>query len=423
MIVKNLTRSSSASIGQLFKYVFNPEKSKDHFVVQKDWSVNFNKNDYFWSAMRCGVRLSEQDLQYLHAEHVDAQIMLEYKRYGNGMTLGEYMIGKQVATQVTIKHGVTSKSIQGMVKEFQEAEEGRSRKSSRDVAVHHTVLAFDHLDAGKVSDTILLDLTRKYMELRGEALYAGTIHRDKHPHVHLIMSATFATRSTSISKQKLQEIKILLQNYQKEKYPALTSLPKHTIQGEKIKKIDRRQTDKISIQQCIETHTRNALSTKHFLELMQKDGYEAYYRNGRLTGITNEDGMKFRFSRFEIDLEALSRKDIRQQKEQLTLKELSEIRNGKNVNKEKHHKHIDSSSDSLSANDKQITRLKEFENTRSEKDSNKLTEKIDDIPSHSEERNDTIKEKTEAEDKGQSDQEVKDTEKDIQNDRQEYPER
>jgi len=336
LIVKNLTRTSPASIGQLFRYVFNEAKQNPsgEKAAAKGWSVPFNDNEYFWSALRSGVRLSDEDLHHLHSDMVDTRLLTEYKKYGNDKPFSQFMQERSISKEINIRHGIKSKSLEGMTKEFQDIEESRNRKSNKDIAINHTVLAFDYLDSAKISDAILIDLTKKYMELRGlDSLYAGTIHRDKHPHVHLLQSATSVSGvSSRVSKQKFQEIKIALQEYQKQKYPELQSTPKHTLEPAKFyKNSERRLLDKPILEKCIATHVEQATSTKHFLELLQADGYSAYYRNSKLTGVTNEKGIKFRLSRFHVDMNELAKKDAKLHKEQQTMKEFAALRSGRQM--------------------------------------------------------------------------------------------
>lgn len=249
-----------------------------------------------------------------------------------------------------VKHNLRGDSIDEYIKEFQDNERQRIYTSSRQVAMHHTVLSWGDADAEKITDEMLHDLANKYIELRGENnLYLGTVHREKddvnHVHLHLAMSATRLDGiSSRIPKDVFQEIKIKLQEYQKEKYPELShSLPKHRHSNEKEvgneaeKNIKRneRALDKDVLQKCLDETYKISTSREDFLSKLQALGHEPYFRNGKFQGVKfeGEHNFKFRISRLGYDEKKLQALDIRA-KEEKDLKELTELRNQRSNVKE-----------------------------------------------------------------------------------------
>ena len=138
-----------------------------------------------------------------------------------------------------VRHNVRSSTIAGYIKEFAAVEQLRLHKRIGQVNVHHSILSFGKLDAPKLNDSILRNLAKQYIKLRGELnLYVITKHLDReHIHLHVAMSATQVNgKSSSISKARFAEIKQELDRYQQEKYPELVhSLPQHGKQKEAAK--------------------------------------------------------------------------------------------------------------------------------------------------------------------------------------------
>ena len=239
-----------------------------------------------------------------------------------------------------IRHNLRGESHKDFAKEFESNESNRIHTSSRQVAVHHTILSWADADAEKLTDNMLHDLANEYIRLRGENnIYLGNVHREKdHVHLHLMMSATRLDGiSSRIPKDVFQEIKIKLQEYQKEKYPELISLPKHLQTNEKevdkeaknIKRHDERTRDKSVLVGLVETTYAKAKSVEEFLEEIRKQGHEPYYRNGQLQGIKFEGEQKFRFTNLGFSKEKIFELDAKKEKQEKELKELTELRTPK----------------------------------------------------------------------------------------------
>ncbi len=319
---------------------FFKEKQKlgyDGIKVYDVVSTNGEKSRYF------GVGIFSKTLEKLNpipvaANHVKVEAFAEprsedfnpEKFYKKAMREPEPFI---------IKHNLRGDTIAQFNKEFRVNEAQRIHTSSRQVAIHHTILSWADADAEKVNDAMLKDLANEYIRLRGENnLYVGTVHREKdHVHLHLAMSATRLDGiSSRIPKEVFQEIKVKLQQYQKEKYPELShSLPKHRMgndkkvdkEAEKNIKTQRRSSDKEILLGLLETTYEKSQSVEQFLEEIKKHGHEPYYRNGTvLQGIKFEGNQKFRFTNLGFSKDKILELDTRKDKEENEVKELAELR-------------------------------------------------------------------------------------------------
>ncbi len=346
MIIKNLSRKSGS--GQLVRYIFKYIFRGDE-VLEKE-PVSFED-----TLLSLGIQFTAKDIRYLEAEVAEAKLMADFKEKSPDNDyqyyIQNYLLKDRpgiVAEQpkeyqsdqpFVIKHNIRSNSISGYIKEFERNESHRLYRRSDQVSIHHTILSWSNLDKGNVSDAMLKDMAQEYIRLRGENnLYVGTVHKDReHIHLHIAMSGTQLNgRSSRVSKQEFQGIKIQLQEYQKLKYPELAnSLPEHgksnrqklTRDDLKTVKRNERHTIKNDLLWCLETISPT--STEHLLSELQSKGYSPYYRAGRLTGVQHEQGIKFRFSRLPVDMDKLKELDTQRVKENEELSTIRDIRMSK----------------------------------------------------------------------------------------------
>ena len=150
------------------------------------------------------------------------------------------------------------------------------------------------------------------MELRGsEGMFVSAFHREKdHAHIHIATSPLeFKTgKAFRVSKSRLQEIKLELQQYHKEKYPALTeSFCKHGIRKDYVtdrkyyaKTKHERASLKESLEQTVSTLFQESKNMNDFLAKLKAQGLQYYERKGIATGILIDE-IKIRFTRLGID--------------------------------------------------------------------------------------------------------------------------
>ncbi len=341
MIVKCLSRKSN--VDQLIKYVL------------QDCKMNPAKQEKTLKPIHVrGVHLTETDIKYLYAEGADSAFLREFKESelnGNSKEfIAKYVadnvrtVGNEVDTfsGVLIKHNLRSRSIPGFIKAFKENEDLRKHVRSNNVKAYHHIISFSGLDKDKIDEAILKDIAQKYISLRGESsLYVGAVHRDKeHTHIHIVQSGTqYGTGlANRVSKQEFQEMKIQLQEYQKEKYPELVnSTPNHGVGNSKTKRMatekninanERNGDKKMALAAFLLSSFAKSTSKEEFLSDITKNGHEPYYRNGKLQGVKYNGEQKFRFTSLGI---RQIMDDVNQKidREKMELQEIEQLRSGR----------------------------------------------------------------------------------------------
>ena len=229
---------------------------------------------------------------------------------------------------IVIRKNVRTRTLEKNVKEFEKNEALRQYKRVDGIQAYHTVISFNAKDREHINETVLKDIARQYIAVRGkDAMYIATVHYDKdHIHIHVAESGTkFMTgKANRMTKQQFRELKIAMQTYQKEKYPELkNSLPEHDKkQGKTYTSEKTRSNQKEALQSILSNAYEKSKNTNEFLNAIKEMGHEPYYRNERLTGIKYDGEIKFRFSGLGYDKDKLEKLESREKE---TEKESQEI--------------------------------------------------------------------------------------------------
>jgi hypothetical protein len=277
-------------------------------------------------------------------------ILKNLTRRNNTKQLVDYLFKKEKdkKPEPILKHNMRNRSTKGWAKEIDKNNSLRLHKRKDNITLNHTIISFSNKDKKQINDALLKDISKKYVELRGkDNMYLASKHADKdHIHLHIVMPAVkYQTgESNRISKMEFRELKLALDAYQKEKYPELVnSLPNHgkslkSRQSEREFQLQIREGKLSQKQQILETTEAvysKSKSKDDFLSQLKSEGFELYYRGGKLFGVEDENGRHFRFSTLGFDkdkLENLDRKlDNAEDKE---LQELSDLRESANMDKE-----------------------------------------------------------------------------------------
>ena len=380
MIIKCISRKSN--VHQLIQYVLTDEKlAPVQEPSKRSWYVP-------------GVKLTKEDIKHLESEKMDAKLLAEFRAFKG--TIKEFIdhcisknciaLKQNMQSAIVIKNNIRARSVNGYIKEFEANEKFRLHDRKDSVKAYHTILSFSQLDSKHLNAKILKDIAQHYISLRAEqSLVVGGIHFDKsHIHMHIIQSGTqYCTGlSNRISKQEFQELKVAMQEYQKEKYPQLIhSMPEHgkskngkTIEkgSEKNIKRNERTSEKNILLGLLETTYAKSISANHFLEQIKAQGHEPYYRNGRLQGIKYEGERKFRLNNLGYDEKKLQALDIKREKEEKVLKEIHVLRSGRNsrINEGVQNEMLEKSRSlekaALNINDKNRDQLQELVNQNRE---------------------------------------------------------
>jgi len=194
-------------------------------------------------------------------------------------------------------------------------------KRTNGVILYHEILSLGEGDREKVTEEILTDLGRKYLELRAsDALAYAKAHMSSPcPHLHVIISGNLieSPKKLRLSKTKFESIKRELERYQKERYPFLT----HSVAffGEKEKtrseqkrpeqerdrRLKERGEKQLSRKEAVKKRAEECLaladSEEDFKNRLESAGLEFYMR-GKHAGVKDAaDGKKYRFHTLGVD--------------------------------------------------------------------------------------------------------------------------
>jgi hypothetical protein len=254
----------------------------------------------------------------------------------NYRSLLSYILKEQNEKPQIITHNLHTVDPLISAREFLENETYRVTTRSDQVTMYHEILSFSNQDTQKIYPEMLEDIGRKYIELRGnEGVYFGAVHKDRdHIHLHFCVSGTklYTGIAMRLSKENLKELKINLQEYQKQKYPELEkSICEHgkgkPYQQNKEYYKNQRTTMKANIEDIVKTCLEKADTQKKFLELLRENKIYHYERKtGEPTGVVVENS-KYRFTSLDMDMNRFRSLPIDHEEDKKALKELEDIRN------------------------------------------------------------------------------------------------
>ncbi len=215
-------------------------------------------------------------------------------------------------------HNIRGTVQEEWVQEFIENESFRQYPRSNQTYLYHELVSISaHENHNIITKEMLDDLAQKYISLRGhEGMYIGAVHAEGKQHVHFhfcVSGVEYRTgKAFRLSKQKLYQLKKDFQEYHKEKYPELShSLCDHgkgksyvTDREWQAKNRSERTLLKTEVEAIVKTSFEKARTQHEFLEGLRNEGLHHYERSGKANGIIYND-MKFRFSRFDIDIQKL----------------------------------------------------------------------------------------------------------------------
>lgn len=209
-------------------------------------------------------------------------------------------------------------------------------KRKNGLCYYHEILSISPKDVN-VTNHILEDLTKKYIEIRGakEALVLAKAHKEKnHLHVHLIMSSTKykSKESLRLDNESFRRVRIEMEEYQQKKY---LNLLKHSIvylnkEKEKSNRITadkntrfqnefqmkarlegKQPTKKEILKERVSKILAITNSPKEFLTRIKKEpDFKLYDYRGKITGLVFEN-KKYRFTTIGI-----SKGDLQKLREQ-----------------------------------------------------------------------------------------------------------
>jgi len=129
-----------------------------------------------------------------------------------------------------LTHNLQGKTIEDYAKQYETNQANRLHKSSRQTAIHHTILAFNHADSKVITDDMLRAIAKQFIQLRGEEnLFLFAKHENTDSlHMHCCVSgSTISGKASRLSNKEFASIKKELDLFQQVNFPQLTSLPRH----------------------------------------------------------------------------------------------------------------------------------------------------------------------------------------------------
>lgn len=242
-------------------------------------------------------------------------------------------------TPFLITHNLHGKTLAEFVRQFEENEANRIHKRSDQISVQHTILSWHRDDSERITDNMLKDMAGEFIRLRGENnLYLFSKHEDKsHIHLHGIVSATQLNgKSSRMSRQAFADLKVALQEYQKERYPQLShSLPRHGHAKElrtsdivsAVQAPPGRETQKETLRHIWENAIRTAQSPEEVIQQFAEAGHIPYYKGDKLQGIAFDGETKYRLTTSGVPTEKLIEIAEHEVTDTMALAELQNIRN------------------------------------------------------------------------------------------------
>jgi hypothetical protein len=240
-------------------------------------------------------------------------------------------------------HNLRGEGKEDWTQEFLENEACRKHNRAHQIYLYHEIISFsDKENTQAFTKEMLTDLVEKYMSLRGkDGLMIGAVHTDKnHLHLHFCTSGTkYRTGlANRLSRTDLQDLKVKLQEYHREKYPELDkSTCEHgkasgyvTDREWQARNKGQRTLLKDEIRATVQECFTNADTQQDFLTRLQEAGLYYYERSGVPAGIAYEN-TKIRFSRLDLPKDWSLRLPPDRNEEEKALEEISRIRNGQSL--------------------------------------------------------------------------------------------
>lgn len=212
-----------------------------------------------------------------------------------------------------------------------------TKQTSKPVILHHEIISLSSFDKGKVTEEILNDLARKYLELRAPEAKAFGLSQfnTENPHIHLVISANKVESSEKmhISNKTFFSIRQEMDKYLAITYPQLkqsllftegvkrkkglgmeTELKVTWYEQERIKRLKAAGKEitpsrKQIVRNTLLTAFTVTMDSSQFVNLLKDEGLTLYKR-GKNLGVMNSEGMKFRLS--TLGLEEVLRKTLYQ---------------------------------------------------------------------------------------------------------------
>jgi len=216
--------------------------------------------------------------------------------------IGYMEAGQNKSGSLRIFHNIHSFEPSDIAQEFHSNFLVKETRSSS-VKFYHEILSWHPDDKSEITEDILHDLSRKYLELRCPEAQAYLVrHSSDHEHIHALIGANNigSKKALRLSKKEFKAVKVELESYQKSHFPQLQNSicfdkePSHKTPP----RITPHQTVKQELS-CIVAHAFDkAVSERDFHERLSSNaGIALYSYRDNVVGISFQK-KKFRFRNF-----------------------------------------------------------------------------------------------------------------------------
>lgn len=235
--------------------------------------------------------------------------------------------------QVLLEHNLrNAHTVEEYIAAFKENESYRTFHRKDNTILFHTILSLSPDDKAKVTQPMLTDLARQFIELRGtNCLHLAVAHMEKsHAHIHIVTSGvTVGGKSSRMSRDHFTRLLTSLEEYQQQTYPELTysqNTHEKTIARDDNQLLnqstERRKNAKLILRDRLHTMIKHSPSYSVLQQQLTGHQYDIYQRNGRPQGIV-VNGMKYRFTSLGIEPQLIA--ELREHEQMLV--DLAELRN------------------------------------------------------------------------------------------------
>ena len=217
-----------------------------------------------------------------------------------------------------LKKNLSGNSIEQWVKQYKFNEANRIHQRKNNVKIFHEVISFSRHDTPNITPAKIKAIGKKYLQLRGENIMTiGTVHHNRdHIHLHFCVSPVEIEtgRSIRVSRDTFRKLKNELQQFHLEKFPEIKN---STVDHNK-KKMERTSekeyqmkkrgmvSEREKVKNILDMIYLKSTSVNEFIQGVQSNGLQIYYRSGKVYGIRG--ARKMRFSSLGINLYELEKK-------------------------------------------------------------------------------------------------------------------
>ena len=124
---------------------------------------------------------------------------------------------------VILKRHIRGYETERWVDAFKRNDDNRTFTHKNRVVLRHEIVSFSPEDNHKITREMLQDIGSWYLKNRSQSLGVGAVHFEESIHIHFVIAGVgLDGKSTRITRKEFKDLKIRLQEYQKEKYPELS---------------------------------------------------------------------------------------------------------------------------------------------------------------------------------------------------------